>query len=342
MAERPAGNSGVRSDGALTSDPNARKNLVRQESASRRGVRCADEDGRQIRGGVLPPSLSPENAHLVGIRTREAGTTSAEPSPSSEPTLLVVADPSSIFRSAVRSILEQKSGIDVLEASSLGELLHLAALGPGIALVDLFLPPGDGLDAVRRLKEHAESRVIVWSLRPHGDQVLAALEAGADGYLDKDIKPDALIRALRAITEGEAPLPRDLTAHLIDRLHWIEQRDRARERAKSLSEREGEVLRLIAAGHSNKSVAVELSLSEFTVKRHVQNILAKLNQRSRWEAAAIYQAANDSKSWGERAGHRPSVVSQNAVSRIGSERWPSVGESAADESVSEKGRFRWR
>lgn len=352
MASRPRKND-VRSSDDSSLVPDA---YGHTGSGSGRGVRRADEAGRAFPDSGLPPSLSPEDAQLVGIRTARAGDTRSASSLSPDPTILVVADPTSIFRTAVRSVLETETDIDVLEACSLGDLLHLAALSPDIALVDLFLPPGDGLEAVRRLKERSRTRVIVWSLRPHRDDVLAALEAGADGYLEKDIKPAALIRALRAITEGEAPLPRDLTGHLIDRLHRIMQRDRARERAKVLSDRESEVLRLIAAGHSNKRVATELSLSEFTVKRHVQNILAKLNQRSRWDAAAIYQAANDKaataaphegrapagariltrESWSNTAGRRASVVGNDG------ERWPSGGGDAADDSPSENGRSRWR
>jgi two-component system, NarL family, nitrate/nitrite response regulator NarL len=353
MASRPPHRRVVRSHGEAVQAPGGNGY---SGSGSERGVRSADEAGRVLPDSGLPPSLSPENAQLVGIRTGHAGDARSASSLSPEPTILVVADPTSIFRTAVRSILEAESDIDVLEASTLGDLLHLAALGPDIALVDLFLPPGDGLEAVRRLKERSRTRVIVWSLRPHRDDVLAALEAGADGYIEKDIKPDALIRALRAITEGEAPLPRDLTGHLIDRLHRIMQRDRARERAKVLSDRESEVLRLIAAGHSNKQVAMELSLSEFTVKRHVQNILAKLNQRSRWDAAAIYQAANDKaataaphsgraassgarvltrESWSDTAGRRASVVGGD------DERWPRGGGQATDHSPSENGRSRW-
>lgn len=351
MANRPK--RVVRSHGETVQEPDE---YGYTGSGSGRGVRGAGEAGRVFPDSGLPPSLSPEDAQLVGIRTGRAGATRSASSLSPDPTILVVADPTSIFRTAVRSVLETETDIDVLEASSLGDLLHLAALEPDIALVDLFLPPGDGLEAVRRLKERSKTRVIVWSLRPHRDDVLAALEAGADGYLEKDISPDALIRALRAIAEGEAPLPRDLTGHLIDRLHRIVQRDRARERAKVLSDRESEVLRLIAAGHSNKQVAMELSLSEFTVKRHVQNILAKLNQRSRWDAAAIYQAANDKaataaphngraaasgarvltrKSWSDTAGRRASLVGDD------DERWPSGGEQATDHSPSENGRSRW-
>ena len=300
MASRPPVEPIVRTDGASILNSDFDGGEPREGSGSRGGARDAGEAGRGYPDGVLP-SPSPDNAHLAGTRRRAP----AVPSPAYRPTdrtVLVVADAAAIFRSAVRSVLASERDIDVLEASSLGELIHLAALGPDIALIDLFLPPADGLEAVRRLRACSSSRVIVWSMRPHRDHVLAALEAGADGYLEKDIPSSALIRALRAIVEGEAPLPRDLTAHLIERLHRIERRDRARERARSLSERESEVLRLVAAGHSNKRVAQELEISEFTVKRHVQNILAKLNQRSRWEAAAIYQAAYERESGEETAG----------------------------------------
>lgn len=337
MAERP-GRSGRASDPSfLVPDPHAEKS--REGQGLRREARDAGEAERAS-NSVFARSLSAENAQLVGARARDAQALMPAPSLAPDPMILVVADPTSIFRTAVREILADEGDIDVLEAASLGDLLHLAALGPDVVLVDLFLPPGNALDAIRRLKERGSTRVIAWSLRAHREDVLAALEAGADGYVEKDIKPEALIRVLRSIASGEAPLPRDLTAHLIDRLHRIEQRDRARERTRSLSDRESEVLRLIAAGHTNKRVAMELALSEFTVKRHVQNILAKLNQRSRWEAAALYQAANDRRSLSEAASLRVSTVGTHTPPRVGVERRSSGGRSAADESVFQHGRSR--
>jgi two-component system, NarL family, nitrate/nitrite response regulator NarL len=207
---------------------------------------------------------------------------------------IVVADCQPLFRSAVRTVLAHETGRTVVEASNLSELLSVAATGVGVALVDVQLGPFGGVEAIARLRAATATRAVLWGVRADEDIVLSALEAGADGYLEKDIAPDALVRALCGLSDGHMPLPRDLVPHLVDRLRRLKDRDTARERAGALSERENEVLRLVADGWSNQQIAVELSISEFTVKRHMQNILAKLNEPSRRHAAVLYHAAHSS------------------------------------------------
>ena len=119
--------------------------------------------------------------------------------------------------------------------------------------------------------------------------VLEALTAGADGFLDKAISPTGLMRALRGMSRGETPLPRELVTVVVDAVHDFEARDRARERVVVLSAREREVLALVATGARNRQIAQELSISEFTVKRHMQNILQKLDLSSRTAAGAFYR-----------------------------------------------------
>ena len=181
MANRPG--RAVRSHGERALEPGE---YGYAGSGSGRGVRGADEAGRVFPDSGLPPSLSPEDAQLVGIRTGRAGDTRSASSLSPEPTILVVADPTSIFRTAVRSVLEAESDIDVLEASTLGDLLHLAALRPDIALVDLFLPPGDS--SVRLLKERSGAG---HRLEPAAQtrRMLPAVEARSRRIPEKEIKP---------------------------------------------------------------------------------------------------------------------------------------------------------
>ena len=207
-------------------------------------------------------------------------------------TLIVVADSGSIFGSAVRAVLANEVGFEVHEAHDLSSLIASVELEPEIVLIDHDLRPQGGIEAVQELRKRCDARLIIWSFHPTFDAVLEAFEAGADGYLDKSTPRDALVRALRGMSDGQAPLPRDLTSQLIEELRRLKDRERARERSSTLSERERDVLRLVTIGYSNKRVAAELSISEFTVKRHVQNILAKLNGRSRREAAAIFRIAN--------------------------------------------------
>lgn len=207
-------------------------------------------------------------------------------------TRVLIADPLTIFRSGVRTLLLRDGEFDVAEAGDLDELLAVASeRQPDVALIDLELPPSGGVEAVARLAEHCPTRAIVWSYTPGRDDVLAAVRAGARGYLHKQISPAGLVRSLRGVVVGEAPLPRDLASLMIDALHGLDERGRVRERAALLSGRECEVLELVADGARNREIAETLVISEFTVKRHMQNILRKLELPSRRAAAAFYRAA---------------------------------------------------
>ncbi len=207
-------------------------------------------------------------------------------------TRIVVADPLRIFRAGVRNLVSRESDFEVVEAGSLEELLAAVdASCPDIALVDLDLPPHGGVEAVRRLAQRCSTYTIVWSFEPTRETVLAAVRSGAHGFLRKEISPEGLVRALRGVVQGEAPLSRDLASLMIDALHGLDERARAREHAGALSAREREVLALISRGARNKQIALALTISEFTVKRHVQNILKKLELPSRRAAASFYATA---------------------------------------------------
>lgn len=206
-------------------------------------------------------------------------------------TRVLVADPLAIFRSGVRGLLAREGDFEVVEAASLPEVIQAVAHDcPDIALIDLDLPPGGGVAAVTRLSEQCSTRTIVWSFDPSRESVLAAIRAGAIGYLRKEISAPGLVRSLRGSARGEAPLSRDLATLMIEAIHGLEERVRAREQAALLSAREREVLDLVAKGARNKQIATALYISEFTVKRHVQNILQKLGVPSRGAAAAFYRS----------------------------------------------------
>jgi DNA-binding NarL/FixJ family response regulator len=206
-------------------------------------------------------------------------------------TRVLIADPVRIFRIGVRNLLARESDLEVIEAAHLGDVQALASALPDIALIDLNLPPLDAVAAVEWLKGTSDARAIVWSFEPTRQTVLDAILAGADGYLHKDISRAGLLRSLRGVVRGEAPLSRDLASLMIDGLHELEQRERWRERMGVLSEREKEVLAQVAYGKRNRQIAQALAISEFTVKRHVQNILGKLDVGSRSAAAACYREA---------------------------------------------------
>lgn len=207
-------------------------------------------------------------------------------------TRVLVADALPIVRSGIATALRQARGFEIVEAADLDGVFDAAAEAcPDIALIDLDLRPTGGIAAVSFLHERGDTRSIVWSLDPSAANVLAAIRAGAIGYLRKDVSPEGLVRSLRGVLHGEAPLARDLTALMLDALREQERRDDTRSRAAVLSRRERDVLELIAVGARNREIAAMLTISEFTVKRHVQNILGKLGLASRQSAAAFYAEA---------------------------------------------------
>lgn len=209
-----------------------------------------------------------------------------------ETTTILVADPLLIFRSGVRSLLAGERNLVIVEAADATGLERaVAERRPDIALIDLHLPPDGGIAALARLGELRATPAVVWSFEPTPETVVAAIRAGASGYLRKETSRQGLLRALRGIMRGEAPLARDFAGLLVDELHRVAERERARDRASSLSDREREVLELVAHGRSNREIAARLYISELTVKRHMQNILRKLNVSSRGAAGACYRAA---------------------------------------------------
>jgi DNA-binding NarL/FixJ family response regulator len=207
---------------------------------------------------------------------------------------VLVADGAPLFRSGVRHLLTREGDFVLTEAADFDELMQVMEHeAPEIALIDLDLPPSGGVAAVAHLAAQKTSRLVVWGFEAEREQVLDALTAGADGFLDKAISPTGLMRALRGMSRGETPLPRELVTVVVDAVHDFEARDRARERLVVLSAREREVLALVANGARNRQIADELSISEFTVKRHMQNILQKLDLSSRTAAGAFYRTALD-------------------------------------------------
>jgi DNA-binding NarL/FixJ family response regulator len=207
-------------------------------------------------------------------------------------TRVLVADGMPMFGAGVHGLLARQDDFKSAQALTLEDALREVALfAPHIVLVDLDLPPSGGVAAVGRLTAiDPDVDLIVWSLQPSRGSVLAAIRAGASGFLLKDVSPAGLLRALRGVARGEAPLSRELAQMMIDALHGFDERERAREHLARLSEREREVLTMVARGARNREIADGLTISEFTVKRHVQNILHKLGMTSRSAAGAFYRS----------------------------------------------------
>lgn len=204
-------------------------------------------------------------------------------------TRILVADASPLFRTGVHNLLRRESDLLVLEAKDCaGAEAFLDGGSVDIALIDLELLPRGGIDVVTRMRGRSSADMIVWSLEPSREAVLDSITAGAHGFLHKGISSGALVRVLRGVLNGVAPLPPDMASLMIDAIHAHEERSKTLQLAAVLSQREREVLACVARGARNSDIAEQLAISEFTVKRHMQNILHKLEMPSRGAAAAFY------------------------------------------------------
>jgi len=199
---------------------------------------------------------------------------------------ILVVDDHAVVREGLRAFLGLQDGFEIVgEAADGDEALEQAEqLEPDVILMDLVMPGRDGVSAMRELKQRAaRSRVIVLTSFLEDDRLLPALEAGAAGYLLKNSQPAELARAVRAAHAGEAVIDPTVAARLVQALA-----DRPRTRViDGLTTRERVVLTLIAQGRSNKRIALELGISEKTVKTHVGHVLAKLDVTDRTQAAVL-------------------------------------------------------
>ncbi|HTX07134.1 MAG TPA: response regulator transcription factor [Solirubrobacteraceae bacterium] len=214
---------------------------------------------------------------------------------------ILVVDDHAVVREGLRAFLALQEGFEIVgEAADGDEALERAAeLDPDVILMDLVMPGRDGVSAMRELharrrdaggrgSQGGRARVIVLTSFLDDDRLLPALEAGAAGYLLKNSQPAELARAIRAAHAGEAIIDPTAAARLVRALS--DQDDRRRAGAGVLEEltgREREVLALIAGGRSNKRIALELGISEKTVKAHVGHVLAKLGVTDRTQAAVL-------------------------------------------------------
>ncbi len=200
---------------------------------------------------------------------------------------ILLVDDHKIVREGVRAYLQTLNGISVVaEAASGTEAIQKTSeTHPDVVLMDLEMPGElDGIAATRQIrKKHPETQVIVVTSHHQDEYIFPAVRAGAISYLLKDVEPDELADAIRKAAEGEAVLDSRVASRIIKELQGIRQDEM--NPFTELSEREFEVLRLIAAGKSNAEIAAELVIGESTVKTHVGNMLKKLHLSDRTQAA---------------------------------------------------------
>jgi len=198
---------------------------------------------------------------------------------------ILIADEHAILRKGIRALLSTEPDLEVVgEASDGAEALAQAqALQPDVILMDLVMPRLDGIEATRQVTTRQPGvRVLVLTSFAADDKVFPAIKAGALGYILKDSGPDDLVRAIRQVHRGEPSLEPEIARRMLFELAHPPQQPPTPD---PLTERELEVLRLIAQGKSNREIAADLVLAELTVRTHVSNILGKLHLASRTQAA---------------------------------------------------------
>jgi DNA-binding NarL/FixJ family response regulator len=210
---------------------------------------------------------------------------------------VLIVDDHAVVREGLRTFLSLQDGMEVVgeAADGVEALEQEEALEPDVILMDLVMPRLDGVEAMRSLRSKGSTaRVIVLTSFLEDERLMPALQAGAAGYLLKDVEPAELARAIRAAFAGDALLDPTVAARVVaaiaDGGRAVVAPDEQR-----LTRREHEVLELIARGRSNKRIAFELGISEKTVKTHVGHVLAKLGVTDRTQAAllAVHQGLVD-------------------------------------------------
>jgi DNA-binding NarL/FixJ family response regulator len=204
-------------------------------------------------------------------------------------TRLLIADDQAVFRRGFRVLLEDEADIEVVgEAADGVQAVALARRrAASLVLMDIRMPRMDGLEATRHLAGPGipdPIDVLVLTTFDLDEYVFGALQAGAAGFLLKDAEPEAIFAAIRTVASGHGLIAPEVTRRLIARFAEVSPRPEREPVTDTLSDREREVLVLVAHGHSNAQIAQILSLEEDTVKKHVSRILAKLGLRSRVQA----------------------------------------------------------
>jgi DNA-binding NarL/FixJ family response regulator len=216
---------------------------------------------------------------------------------------LLLVDDQTLVRAGFRSILDAEADLSVIaEAANGRQALSLAHQHkPDVVLMDIRMPEMDGLTATRQLLADPAltgTKVIILTTFDLDDEVYGALRAGASGFLVKDTEPTELIHAVRVVARGDALLSPSVTRRLISEFAGRTPQPPPSPRLGSLTEREREVMKLVAAGLSNDEIAAKLVLSPSTAKTHVSRIMTKLSVRDRAQLVVLaYESGMVTPNW---------------------------------------------
>ena len=204
---------------------------------------------------------------------------------------VLLVDDQQLVRTGFRMILADEGGIEVAGEAANGReaIAAAAALRPDVIVMDLRMPVMDGLEATRRLAAEGVAKILVLTTFDADENAVEAIRAGASGFLLKDVPPDDFVRAIRIVASGEALIAPSVTKRLLDRFARlaVPADETHAARLADLSERERDVLKLVAQGMSNRQIAEALTLAEPTVKAHVSHLLGKLEQRDRAQLVVL-------------------------------------------------------
>jgi two-component system, NarL family, response regulator DevR len=201
---------------------------------------------------------------------------------------IILVDDHEVVRLGLKSLLERHPQFEVVaEASTAREALqHVEQYSPDVVVMDIRLPGGSGIDACEKITEsHPDTQVIMLTSYAEDEMLFSAIRAGAAGYVLKQIGGDDLVRALEAVSRGEALLDPAVTQRIFQEVRRAAKEEEASAFA-DLTQQEKHVLILVSEGKTNREIAKELFLGEGTVRNYVSSILSKLNVSNRAEAAA--------------------------------------------------------
>jgi len=203
---------------------------------------------------------------------------------------LLLADDHHLFRKGLASLLEKEPGFEIVgEAQDGVEAVRKAqAIKPDLVLMDIHMPGVNGLEATRQITSALPAtRVVMLTISEEDKDLFEAIKSGAHGYLSKKVEPEKLRELLVGVFRGEAPLSGATAARILKEFSARASKHSETTPVDDLTEREKEVLQLLAAGLTNKEIGAKLDIAENTVKNHLKNILGKLHLQNRVQAAAL-------------------------------------------------------